>query len=470
MRRWKRLTWGVLGATALVGCAGGMPRELLDARYAYQRASTGPAAQYSPAYLAEARAALDEANRSFERSKGSEQTRTLAYVALRKAQIAETRAQIALAERERAQADQQLQASRSSEQEKLRRELEAARAQLTEAQAMREEAQRREAEVSQQQEEQAQQEALAAAQRVEEERAARLADAEARMNQLNAQLEAERQARSQAEQRAAQAEADAKAQAEAAAALRNIRQVKVKEEARGLVLTLSGSVLFRSGSADLLPSAKRRLDEVARALQKASNPLVIEGHTDSQGGEALNEELSNRRAEVVRDYLIDRGVEGDRIRALGLGESRPVASNGTPEGRANNRRVEIVIERGDATGTGGAGEPGTGGAGEEQTPPQPQPEPGTGGAGTEAMDAGTGGSGTEGETEAMDAGTGGSGTDAMDAGTGGAGVESETDAMDAGTGGSGTEGETEAMDGGTGGSGDPLTEEPTEPQPQAPQQ
>lgn len=374
MRSWKRLTWGVVGAGVLAGCAGGTPRELLDARYAYQRASTGPAVQYSPAYLAEARAALDLANRSFENSKGSEQTRTLAYVALRKAQIAETRAQIALAEREKAEAEQQLQASRSSEAEQMRRELEAARAQLTEAQAMRAEAERRQQEVNQQQEqaareaeEQQRQQALAQAQQQEQQRAARLAEAEARMNQLNAQLEAERQARAQAEERAAQAEADARAQAEAARALRNIRQVKVKEEERGLVLTLSGSVLFRSGSADLLPSAKRRLDEVAAALQKANNPLVIEGHTDSQGPESLNEELSDQRAEVVRDYLVEQGVSAERIRARGLGESRPVASNGSAEGRANNRRVEIVLERG--SGVGGSGEQQQ--EEERQTPPRP---------------------------------------------------------------------------------------------------
>lgn len=375
MRHWMRLTWGVLGAAALAGCAGSMPRELLDARYAYQRASTGPAAQYSPAYLAEARAALDEANKSYERSKDSDETRTLAYVALRKAQIAETRAKIALAESERAQAEKQLQAARASERQRMSAELEAARARLSEAQAMREEAERRQAEVTAQQEAQAQQEALARAEQEEQAQAQRLAEAEARMNELNAQLEAERQARTEAEQRAAQAEADARAQAEAARALRNIEQLQVKEEARGLVLTLSGSVLFRSGSADLLPAAKRQLDEVARALQKANNPLVIQGHTDSQGTEELNEELSHRRAEVVRDYLIERGVDSERIRAMGLGESRPVASNRSAEGRANNRRVEIILERG--TATGGAGEEsGTGGAG-SQTPPS---EPGTSGS------------------------------------------------------------------------------------------
>ncbi len=431
MRGWKRLTWGVLGAAALAGCAGGMPRELLDARYAYQRASTGPAAKYSPAYLAEARAALDAANASYEDSKDSEQTRTLAYVALRKAQIAETRAQIALAEGERDQANQKLQAARASEQEKMRAELEAARAQLSEAQAMREEAERRQAEVSAQAEEQAQQEALTRAQQEEQERAQRLADAESRMNQLNAQLEAERQARSLAEQRAAQAEATR--------ALRNIQQLKVKEEARGLVLTLSGSVLFRSGSAELLPAAKRSLNEVARALQKADNPMVIEGHTDSQGPEQLNEELSDRRAEVVRDYLIDRGVEGERIRAVGLGESRPVASNGSAEGRANNRRVEIILERGTGTGTGGGGEePGTGGSGTspaEEAPAQPDTggsgelpaEPATPPAGEdveEPAQPGTGGSGEEPgqpttpptDEETPEPGTSGAGQDAAQPG------------------------------------------------------
>ncbi|MBF5044809.1 OmpA family protein [Aggregicoccus sp. 17bor-14] len=413
MQGWKRWTWGVLGAAALAGCAGGMPRELLDARYAFQRASTGPAAQYSPAYLAQAREALDAANRSYEKSKDSEQTRTLSYVALRKAQIAEARAQLALAEQQRAQADQQLQAARSSDQARLRAELEQARSQLNEAHAMREEAERRQAEVAAQQEQAARDQQLAQAQQEEQQRAQRLADAEARMNQLNAQLDAERQARAQAEQRAAQAESAAAAQ------LRAIKQVKVKEDERGLVLTLSGSVLFRSGSSELLPAAKRRLNEVADALQKATNPLLIEGHTDSQGPDSLNEELSDRRAEVVRDYLIDQGVPGDRIRARGFGESRPVASNGTAEGRANNRRVEIVLERTVATGGSGAGAqppaPGTGSTAQPPAPPPPgssgeaTPPPGTGGSGQVGQPLPEPGTGGSGDLNATDAGTGGSG-------------------------------------------------------------
>lgn len=371
MRGWKRLTWGVLGAAVVAGCATSTPRELLDARYAYQRASSGPAAEYSPDALAEARDALNDANRSFERERDSERTRTLAYVALRKAQIAESRARAVVAEQERQQAEQQLAMAQSSESERMRQELDKARSELAEAQRMRAEAEQRQAQLSQQQQEAAQQQAAQQkaeqARREEEARQSQLNEAQARMDQLNAQLEQERQARLQAEQRAAQAEAEARAQAQVAQDLRNIRQLKVTEEPRGLVLTLSGSVLFRSGSADLLPAAKRRLNEVAEALKKTQNALTIEGHTDSQGPEELNEELSYNRAEAVRDYLAERGVDSSRIRTEGRGESEPIASNKSAEGRANNRRVEIVIERG----IGGAGQPqqggdNTGGAGQQQ--------------------------------------------------------------------------------------------------------
>jgi outer membrane protein OmpA-like peptidoglycan-associated protein len=366
MRGWKHLTWGVLGAAVLAGCAGSTPRELLDARYAYQRAASGPAAQYSADTLAEAREALQAANHAFAQEKGSERARTLAYVALRKAQVAESRARAAVAEQERQQAEQQLAVAQSADAERLRQELNQARAELGEAQRLREEAERRQAQVTQQQQEAARQQEVEQARREEEARAARLAEAESRMQQLNAQLEQERQARLQAEQRVAQAEAEARAQAQLAQELRGIKQVTVTEEQRGLVLTLSGSVLFRSGSADLLGTAKRRLAEVAEALKKSENPLVIEGHTDSQGPEELNEELSYRRAESVRDYLIEQGVDGERIRIMGQGEAQPIASNRTPEGRANNRRVEIVLERG----LGGAG------AEPQQTEPQKKEEPG----------------------------------------------------------------------------------------------
>ncbi len=120
----------------------------------------------------------------------------------------------------------------------------------------------------------------------------------------------------------------------------------VKEEARGLVITLNGSVLFATNQSALLPSAQERLQAVAAALQ--DNPtggILVEGHTDSVGSQAANEDLSRRRAEAVRNFLISQGVDKDRIRAEGLGSSRPIADNKSAEGRANNRRVEIVIQK-----------------------------------------------------------------------------------------------------------------------------
>ena len=120
----------------------------------------------------------------------------------------------------------------------------------------------------------------------------------------------------------------------------------VREEERGLVVTLSGSILFRSAESKLLSSAQVKLDQVANALLavRARN-LIVEGHTDSQGSESYNQGLSERRANAVRDYLVQRGYPVDRIQSRGKGKGSPIANNASPEGRANNRRVEIIIER-----------------------------------------------------------------------------------------------------------------------------
>ena len=143
------------------------------------------------------------------------------------------------------------------------------------------------------------------------------------------QLEMERQAREAAERRMAEA-------------LRTVAEVK--EEDRGTVLIVPGSVLFATGKATLMPGAQARLDRVAAALKEVPNrDLVVEGYTDATGSDKTNQELSKNRAKVVRDYLVTRGVPSDRIRSEGLGPARPVADNDTPTGRAQNRRVEIVI-------------------------------------------------------------------------------------------------------------------------------
>jgi outer membrane protein OmpA-like peptidoglycan-associated protein len=148
------------------------------------------------------------------------------------------------------------------------------------------------------------------------------------------QLAASEAARKEAERRAEQAAADL------------ARIASVKQEERGMVITLSGSVLFASGESELLPSAQAKLSEVSNALtqQNPDSSIVVEGHTDSQGKADFNVELSQKRAQSVRDYLASHGVAPDRISAVGVGFSRPIADNKTTEGRANNRRVEIIVQ------------------------------------------------------------------------------------------------------------------------------
>ena len=88
-----------------------------------------------------------------------------------------------------------------------------------------------------------------------------------------------------------------------------------------------------------------KLGAVADALKdQTDHKITIEGHTDSQGSDASNMELSRGRAQTVKDYLVSRGVPADNIKSEGLGSSRPVADNRSTEGRANNRRVEIIVE------------------------------------------------------------------------------------------------------------------------------
>jgi len=109
------------------------------------------------------------------------------------------------------------------------------------------------------------------------------------------------------------------------------------------VIELEG-VHFDFDKATLRPEAKAILNEAAALLNKHERVVVeVAGHTDSVGAEAYNQGLSERRANAVEDYLTDKGVKASRLSARGHGESRPVASNDTKEGRAENRRVELIV-------------------------------------------------------------------------------------------------------------------------------
>jgi OmpA-OmpF porin, OOP family len=120
-------------------------------------------------------------------------------------------------------------------------------------------------------------------------------------------------------------------------------ELKARQTDRGLVVTLS-DVLFEVNRADLKPGALRNLYPLVTFLKEnPTRQVLIEGHTDGTGSESYNLELSQRRAEAVRDLLIDNGVSPERLSARGYGEAYPIAANTTEAGRQQNRRVQLTI-------------------------------------------------------------------------------------------------------------------------------
>jgi outer membrane protein OmpA-like peptidoglycan-associated protein len=111
-----------------------------------------------------------------------------------------------------------------------------------------------------------------------------------------------------------------------------------------IAVRLTNDILFDLDSAALRPESRSSLNDLAGNFSRYPDERIeVEGHTDSSGTSEHNQLLSERRANSVRDFLIDGGVRSSQISAIGLGESRPKASNDTPEGRQLNRRVEIHI-------------------------------------------------------------------------------------------------------------------------------
>ena len=123
-----------------------------------------------------------------------------------------------------------------------------------------------------------------------------------------------------------------------------VSELEARQTQRGWVITVGSDLLFDVGRSRLKPGGRHAVDNLARIMrQEPERKIVIEGFTDSSGGEAANRRLSERRAQAVRDALVQRGVASGRIVARGLGEAYPVASNESPAGRQLNRRVEILI-------------------------------------------------------------------------------------------------------------------------------
>jgi outer membrane protein OmpA-like peptidoglycan-associated protein len=133
------------------------------------------------------------------------------------------------------------------------------------------------------------------------------------------------------------------AQRNAASLEAQLRDLQAKQTDRGLVLTL-GDVLFDSGQATLKPGAASTIDRLAAFLtQSPERSVAIEGHTDSMGSDSFNLSLSENRANSVKAALVAKGIQAQRIVAVGKGEGIPVASNDNSAGRQQNRRVEIIV-------------------------------------------------------------------------------------------------------------------------------
>lgn len=267
-----------------LACAHDPSRELVAAREAYEEAKDGPAGKVAKTEVYDADKALRSAERAHAQKSGSDKEIDLAYVALRKATNAITQAKYLQYEQDTKEAKAQFVATLEGQKDSAENRLETSEDKLA-----------------------AKNKDLAASQ------AARLA--------LEKQLSV------------------------AMASLSDF--AKVKQDDQRTVITLNGAVLFRSDDTQLLPIAQQKLLQVAEVLKQYGDEysIKVNGHTDSRGTDVHNQQLSQARAESVRNYLVSQGVEDGMVKAFGQGESQPIAGNTTAEGRADNRRVEIVVDR-----------------------------------------------------------------------------------------------------------------------------
>ena len=297
-----------LAAALLLGACSTLQADnttLLTARSAFDGAqNNAQTRELAAPELVAAGTALNRANEAFARGDSVAEVDHLAYLATQRVSLAQQTA------RQKA-ADAQI---LSAEAERDRTRLAARTNEADEAQ--------RQAQLSQLNAQAAQ-------------RAAAASQMNARAAEMNAQS---------AQMRAQSAQAqNADAQARAAQLEEQLRALNAKKTERGMVVTI-GDVLFDSGRAELKPSSARDMGKLADFFRAyPQRTALVEGFTDSVGGEAANQDLSNRRAAAVQSALSNLGVDRQRIAAKGYGEAFPVAGNDNASGRQMNRRVEIVL-------------------------------------------------------------------------------------------------------------------------------
>ena len=176
------------------------------------------------------------------------------------------------------------------------------------------------------------------------------ANAQARVQTLGSQRDAavldSRTREADAERDRAESERDRAVMAETTsdALRRELSDLEAKDTDRGLVITFPNDVLFDTDRSDLKPGAMTELQRLASVLSHEPDRRVrVEGHADTTGSQSHNLALSKQRAEAVADALIQDGVAPSRVTSEGFGDEEPIATNATPEGRQQNRRVEVVV-------------------------------------------------------------------------------------------------------------------------------
>jgi outer membrane protein OmpA-like peptidoglycan-associated protein len=334
------------------------PLDLFEARNAVRIARSAKAAQYASSSFAKAEADLKQAEDYYRRKQGRTPIGTVAREAVQTAEEA------------------RVMSLKRQEEERVAKEKEAAAAREAQAKA--------EAEVESKRREQAETERIAAEQaKAEAERAKQEADLAAQKSGQEKQEAQAAQAAALAQQQALQAENEkARSQAEEAERgrqkaegekaqmrarlLQQLNAVLVtRDTARGLIATMP-DVLFETNRYALRPAARESLAKVAGILLAYPDlRLEVDGHTDSVGSDAYNQQLSEKRAASVRDYLAQQGIPIASVTVQGFGKTQPVASNATAAGRQQNRRVELVVS-GEVIGTKIGGD-------SSRVPAQPQP-------------------------------------------------------------------------------------------------
>jgi len=277
----------VLGAAAACGGERNPPKSLLDARAEFIHAKDGIAMQLDPTDVHEADLALQRAERAWQDSPDDPNTVDLAVIAHRRALIAQAEAAAIKAQQDTWQANRDMETARAAQ-------FQAAQGQLSQTQ-----------------------QALGRTQMQLQQQQATSAEQQLKLREMESKLKDARDTIA--------------------------RIAAVKDDDRGMVITLQGEVLFKTGKWELKPAAMAKLDQIAEALKGKEQPIVVYGYTDNVGTRDNNMELSQRRAASVRDYLVSKGIPQDLVTAEAKGPDEPVADNGSVEGRAQNRRVELVV-------------------------------------------------------------------------------------------------------------------------------